>query len=83
VPVNILALIAAFPASIGFGLTVFYTGWHCPILHVFTDMRFNELFGIVILYQRVYPELIHFLVDHSFPFQFFFGRILKKMESFW
>jgi hypothetical protein len=43
VPVNILALIAAFSTSIGFGLTVFHTGWHCPILHVFTDMRFNEL----------------------------------------
>jgi hypothetical protein len=41
--VNILALIAAFSTSIGFYLTVFYTGWHCPILHVFTDMRFNEL----------------------------------------
>jgi hypothetical protein len=35
--------IAAFSTSIGFGLTVFHTGWHCPILHVFTDMRFNEL----------------------------------------
>ena len=33
----------------------------------------QRAFGIFILYQRVYPELIHFLVGHSFPFQFFGG----------